>query len=576
MRLLVWFWLIGTFIGLGSANVPSVNSSGVVNAASYDITVSPGSIAAVFGDLLVPAPAASTTTPLPTSLAFLSFGFNAQYLAPLFYISPDQANVQVPWELTGQSEATIIATWNGQSGTSQAVKIAPFAPGVFSLNGRGDGQGAIQDSSYRLLDSSNPAAAGTTIGVIYCTGLGAVTNTPPTGMPASASPVAMTIAQPQVTVGGVLSKVLFSGLAPGTVGEYQVNVIVPSAAQIGESVPVSISIGGIPSNTVSIAIAPPTPAQRAAALVSEMTQDEKILLIHGAAASGTVVPRGGAGWVPGTSRLGIPDLYLADGSVGVGNGVGPATELPSSLASAASWDINEAYKYGGVIGAEMRAYGLNVNLGGNVNLIGREPRDGRSFETKGEDLVLAGKITAAHLRAIQDQHVLACVKHFALNDQETGRFTADAKIDERSARESDLLAFEIAVKDSNVQSVMCAYNLVNDIYSCENSFLLTQVLRNDWGFSGFVMSDWGATHSTAASALAGLDQEQPDGSYFSGLATAVQTGQLPQSRIDEMVGRILTAMFTAGLFDFPTVTGSIDTIADSAVAQEAEEQGAVC
>ena len=132
------------------------------------------------------------------------------------------------------------------------------------------------------------------------------------------------------------------------------------------------------------------------------------------------------------------------------------------------------------------------------------------------------------------------------------------------------------MKDSNVQSVMCAYNLVNDIYSCENSFLLTQVLRNDWGFSGFVMSDWGATHSTAASALAGLDQEQPDGSYFSGLATAVQTGQLPQSRIDEMVGRILTAMFTAGLFDFPTVTGSIDTIADSAVAQEAEEQGAVC
>ena len=132
------------------------------------------------------------------------------------------------------------------------------------------------------------------------------------------------------------------------------------------------------------------------------------------------------------------------------------------IASAASWDLNEAYKYGSVIGAEMRAYGMNVNLGGNINLIGREPRDGRTFETKGEDPILAGKITAAHINAIQAQHVIGGIKHYALNDQESGRTTANVEIDERGMRESDLLAFEIGVKDSNVQSVMCSYNLVNE------------------------------------------------------------------------------------------------------------------
>ena len=141
--------------------------------------------------------------------------------------------------------------------------------------------------------------------------------------------------------------------------------------------------------------------------------------------------RGGAGFVPGIPALGIPDLYLADGSVGVGNGVGPATALPSSIASAASWDVNEADKYGTVIGTELGDYGINVNLGGNINLIGREPRDGRTFETKGEDPILAGKITAAHINAIQAQHVIGGIKHFAFNDQESGRTTANAVIDER-------------------------------------------------------------------------------------------------------------------------------------------------
>jgi len=328
---------------------------------------------------------------------------------------------------------------------------------------------------------------------------------------------------------------------------------------------------------------PPTdPDQRADLLLSQMTLDEKLQLVHGNLTLQNLVgPRGAGLWVLGIPRLGIPDLLLADGPTGAGDGLGQATALPSSIASAASWDSDEAYKYGQVIGKEMSAFGMNVNLGGNVNLIGREPRDGRTFETKGEDPFLAGEITAAHLRAIQDQYVIAGVKHFALNDQETARTTANAIIDERSARESDLLAFEIALKDSNAQMVMCAYDLVNGSYSCGNDHLLNGVLKGDWGFNGFVLSDAFATQSSVASAMAGLDQEQPGGYMFDGiwasesLATAVQNGDLPLSRLNDMVHRILRAMYVAGIFDHPAAVQSIDAAGDAAIAQETEEQGAV-
>jgi beta-glucosidase len=217
-----------------------------------------------------------------------------------------------------------------------------------------------------------------------------------------------------------------------------------------------------------------------------------------------------------------------------------------------------------------------VNLGGNVNLIGREPREGRTFETKGEDPILAGQITAAHLKAIQDQYVIAGIKHFALNDQETGRKAADVMIDDRSARESDLLAFEIGIKGSNVQSVMCSYNLVNEIYACENAYLLNTVLKGDWGFAGFVMSDWGATHSTVKAVQNGLDQEQPEGFYLgSSLKQALQNGQVSPARLDDMVHRILRAMFAVGLFDHPAAIQPTNAVADAAIAQEIEEQGAV-
>ena len=571
--------LLASLTGAWAQPAPSINSGGIVNAASSapGAPVAPGSIASAYGDFLLSAPAAALGIPLPTTLGGLSLAFGAVE-APLFYAAGGQVNLQIPWELAGQSQASLTATLAGQTSAPQTVNLASFAPGTFSMNGQGTGPGAILDSSYRLVTPSNPAAAGITVILIYCTGLGAVTNQPPSGAAAPSNPLAVTTTKPVVTIGGVPAQVSFSGLAPGSAGEYQVNALVPANAPTGDAVPLILSIGGATSNAVEIAVQPPTADERADQLLTQMTQDQKIQLVYGAGGPVTdnpALPRGGAGWVPGIPQLGIPDLYLADGSVGVGNGVGPATALPSSIASAASWDASEAYKYGSVIGAELRAYGMNVNLGGNVNLIGREPRDGRTFETKGEDPILAGKIAAAHINAIQAQHVIGGIKHFALNDQETGRTTADVHIDERGMRESDLLAFEIGVKDSNVQSVMCSYNLVNDVYACENQHLLNDILKGDWQFPGFVMSDWWATHSTVAAALAGLDQEQPDNAFFGTLGQAVSSGQVPQSRLDDMVHRILRAMYAAGLFDYPESLGPIDTATDQAIAQDAEEQGAV-
>ncbi len=556
-----------------------INAGGVVNAASSapNAPVAPGSIVSVYGSFLLSAPASASTLPLPASLAGLSLAFGAT-AAPLFYASASQVNLQIPWDVSTQSPAALTASLAGQTSAPQLVTLAPFAPGIFTTNGQGTGPGAILDSSYKLITPSNPANPGVTAILIYCTGLGPVSNQPATGSAALSDPLSETPDKPLVTIGGIPAQVIFSGLAPGAVGEYQVNVLVPATAPTGDAVPLLLSMGGIPSNQVTLAVAPPTPDQRATQLLSQMTQSQKIQLVYGLGGPVTnnpPLPRGGAGWVPGISQLGIPDLYLADGSVGVGNGVGQATALPSSIASAASWDVTEAYKYGTVIGAEMRAYGMNVNLGGNVNLIGREPRDGRTFETKGEDPILAGKIAAAHINAIQAQHVIGGIKHYALNDQESGRTTADVQITERGMRESDLLAFEIGVKDASVQSVMCSYNLVNDIYACENNHLLNDILKGDWQFPGFVMSDWWATHSTVAAALNGLDQEQPDNQFFGALAQAVAAGQVPQSRLDDMVHRILRAMYAAGLFDYPANLTPIDTSGDQAIAQEAEEQGAV-
>jgi uncharacterized protein (TIGR03437 family) len=173
--------------------------------------------------------------------------------APLFYANAGQADVQIPWELAGQSHTNIIATLNGQTSAAQTVNLAAYAPGIFTSNGQGTGQGAIVDAAYNVVDSTNPRTTGDVI-QIFCTGLGAVNNQPATGSPAPASPFATTTATPTVTIGGAQATVLFSGLAPGLVGEYQVDVQVPSGSGTGSAVPVAITIGGVTSNTVTIAV----------------------------------------------------------------------------------------------------------------------------------------------------------------------------------------------------------------------------------------------------------------------------------------------------------------------------------
>src|SRR6201981_1825449 len=218
---------------------------------------------------------------------------------------------------------------------------------------------------------------------------------------------------------------------------------------------------------------------------------------------------GGAGYVVEIPRLEIPAIQMSDSAYGVrmsGENGRYSTALPSCVAGAASWDPQGGYEYGALIGRELRAQGYNMSLGGGVNLT-REPRNGRTFEYMGEDPVLAGKMVASVIKGEQAQHVIGDIKHYALNDQESGRNAVNVNIDRRSMRESDLLAFEIALRESNIAAVMCSYNRVNGDYACENKYLLTDVLKKDWKFKGFVLTDWQATHGTAKAAAAGLCHE---------------------------------------------------------------------
>lgn len=329
-----------------------------------------------------------------------------------------------------------------------------------------------------------------------------------------------------------------------------------------------------------------SPDQRANLLVNEMTLDEKISLLHGlggrrpgaAEAQPPTRSLGGAGFIPGIPRLGIPDLQMADAAVGVTKGAvygRYSTALPSGASEASSWDLQVAHEYGALIGRELRDQGYNMSLGGGIDLI-REPRNGRIFEYKGEDPILAGKLVAAEMQAEQEQGVIGDIKHYALNDQENGRNYVNVIIGKRAMRESDLLAFEIGVKESGVGAVMCSYNLVNGEYACENPYLLSDVLKKEFGFQGFVVSDWGATHSTAKAAMAGLDLEMPGHVYFGeALKKAVEDGEVPVSRVDDMVHRILRSEFAVGLFDLPAVRQAPDIFRGLAVAHRVAEQGSV-
>ena len=329
--------------------------------------------------------------------------------------------------------------------------------------------------------------------------------------------------------------------------------------------------------------------QRAALLNRELTLDERISMVHGVMALPVkkvplppeAIPA--AGYVPGVPRLGIPALYESDASLGVANplriraGDG-ATALPSGLALAATFNSALAYAGGAMIGSEARAKGFNVLLAGGVNLT-RESRNGRNFEYLGEDPLLAGALAGESIRGIQSNRIISTTKHFALNDQETGRHVVNELIEEAALRESDLLAFEMAIEDGHPGSVMCAYNKVNGAYACGNDFLLNHVLKQDWAFPGWVMSDWGAVYATDF-ATQGLDQESGEQLdqqvwFDAPLRAAVQAGTVPKARLEDMTLRILHSMFASGLFDNPVQGGDIDYVAHAAIARNEASEGIV-
>ncbi|MGA7291678.1 MAG: glycoside hydrolase family 3 C-terminal domain-containing protein [Terriglobales bacterium] len=328
-----------------------------------------------------------------------------------------------------------------------------------------------------------------------------------------------------------------------------------------------------------------SPDERAALVVKEMTLDEKISMLHGTGMAGLgplspliVKSNGGAGYVPAIPRLGIPALQISDAAYGVrssGENGRYSTALPDNLAGAASWDLKAAYEYGGLIARELRDQGYNMSLGGGINLA-REPRDGRTFEYMGEDPLLAGMMVGQVMKAEQAEHVIGDLKHYAMNDQESGRNAVNVTIDKRSMRESDLLAFEIGLRESDAAAVMCSYNRVNGDFACENKYLLTDVLKKDWKFKGFVDSDWQGTHSTAKASAAGLDHEEPGEIFYGGaMKKAVESGKVPQAELDDHVHRILRSMFATGVIDDPPQKSVVDVVRGFEIAQKIEEQSIV-
>jgi beta-glucosidase len=310
---------------------------------------------------------------------------------------------------------------------------------------------------------------------------------------------------------------------------------------------------------------------RVGQVLAQMTLDEKIAMVHGVAGSAYT------GEVPGDARLCIPALKLQDGPTGVR--VNDTTQLPAAVSVAASFDKSLAQSYGSVIGAEDKSKGVDVDLGPTINIV-RDPRWGRAFESYSEDPYLAGQIGAADIEGIQSQGVMAQVKHWAVYNQETNRNTAadDAIVDDRTVHEIYADAFGTIVQQADPSSVMCSYAVINGTYACENEYL-DEILKQDFGFDGYLTSDWGGTHSTVASANAGMDMQMPDGSYFgAALKQAVEAGQVAQSRLDDMVTRIMREEFRFGLFDHPsadTPNAVASTPGHLTTAEQAAEDGTV-
>ena len=306
-----------------------------------------------------------------------------------------------------------------------------------------------------------------------------------------------------------------------------------------------------------------------------MTAAQKVSLLTGAWGPPYV------GYVPAIGSLCIPALKLEDGPAGVGDHMTGVTQLPAPVAVASTWDTSAEQTYGHVIGSEQAAKGTTIDLGPTINIV-RDPRWGRAFESIGEDPYLNGTMGAADIRGVQSAGVMAMPKHFAVYNQETYRNTPadDAIVSTQAMQEIYLPAFRAAVQQGAASSVMCSYSYINGTAACQNPYTLNTVLRHQFHFGGFVTSDWGATHSTAASANAGLDMDMPGNDHYFGsaLQSAVSSRSVSTARLNSMVSGVLTEMFAFGLFDRPAAGSPAETVTNAshrAVATALAEEGTV-
>jgi beta-glucosidase len=317
-------------------------------------------------------------------------------------------------------------------------------------------------------------------------------------------------------------------------------------------------------------------------LLSRLTLEEKISLIHADSKFTTAA-------IP---RLGIPRRRLDDGPHGVREDIGPdswqpagktddfSTAMPAGICLAATWNPDLGYAEGEAIGQEARARGKDIMLGPGVNIL-RTPLCGRNFEYLGEDPFLSSRMAVGYVRGEQSQDISSCVKHFALNNQEFERGSINVEVDERTLHEIYLPAFKAVVQDGGVWSVMGAYNQFRGQHCCENDYLLNKILKDEWGFKGLVMSDWGGVHDTREAALNGLDLEMGtdknyDAFYFAQPYLAdLTSGTLPMDGLDEKVRRNLRVMFATHVLDSGRKTGSLNTAAHEIVARRVAEEGVV-
>ncbi len=280
-------------------------------------------------------------------------------------------------------------------------------------------------------------------------------------------------------------------------------------------------------------------------IISEMTLEEKIEMLHGKSMFTTA----------GIERLNIPDLEYADGPFGIREELeahswnplhlttDSATFFPTGSALAATWSPEMAYKYGEGMAAEAKLRGKDMILGPAMN-IQRIPTGGRTYEYLSEDPFLSGELAVNYTLGAQDHQEAVCLKHFAVNNQEDMRGFVDVKISERAMREIYLAPFEAAVKRGDAYGIMAAYNKISGDWCSENDFLLNKILRDEWGYKGIVISDWGGTHSTTKAALGGLDVEMPNDNYFGqALLDSVQAGIVPEEVIDQKVRHLLRVRF---------------------------------